>query len=218
MTDATEMNAGKMAVEEFLDALAAGESTPGGGGAAALTASQAAALLSMVLNFTVGRKKYADVEAELQEILVQTETLRRELVELVNQDAQAFAAVAACYSMPRKSEEEKAARQAAMQAGLQGAAAVPMAVAEKCVTILQLTEPVGAKGNVNVVSDAASAMYLAQAALQCALANVNINLKFIQDEAFVAATSSHRDTLVAAAQAAYGKAQSACETTLEIAL
>lgn len=212
------MNAAELKTAEFLDVLAAGQSTPGGGGAAALTGSQAAALISMVINFTVGRKKYAEVEAEMQGYLVRSEQLRRDLLAEVDADAAAFDAVSATYSMPKETDAEKAARTAALQEALKHAAAVPYGVAEQALAIMQLAEPVGAKGNTNVVSDAASALYLAYAALKCALVNVNINLKFIKDEAFVAEWSAKTDDMLASADAAYAAARAAIEQTLGVPL
>lgn len=214
MTDRTADNR----VEEFLDALAAGQSTPGGGGAAALTGSEAAALLSMVINFTVGKKKYADVEETFQGYLVRTEALRHELLALADEDVAAFNGVAACYGMPKATDEEKAARTQAMQSALKTAAKAPMTVAEKCLDILELVAPVGRQGNSNVVSDAGVALYLGFAALQSALINVNINLKFIKDEDFVAEFAARRDGVLRAAQSAYVVGKTACETTLEIPL
>ena len=207
-----------LTTSEFLDALAAGQSTPGGGGAAALTASQAAALVSMVINFTVGRKKYADVEEEMRSYLARSEALRTALLAEVDADAAAFDAVSATYGMPKETDTEKAARTEALQKALKHAAAVPFGVAEQCLEIMQLAAPVGAKGNSNVVSDAASALYLAYGALKCALVNVNINLKFIKDEAFVATWSEKTGTMLAEADAAYATAKAAIEGTLGVTL
>ncbi len=203
---------------DFLDALAAKQSTPGGGGAAALTGSQAAALLSMVANFTVGRKKYADVQAEMEQVLAHSETLRAELLELVDRDAAAFGAVMEAYGLPKATDAEQAARTSAIQQGMRGATDVPLTVAEKCVELLRLAEAAGARGNSNVASDAAAALYLARAAIDAALLNVNINLKLIHDAAFVQSTSQRRDALLREADAAYKVAQAACEQTLEIDL
>jgi formiminotetrahydrofolate cyclodeaminase len=203
-------------LQEFLDALASGESTPGGGGAAALTGGQAAALLSMVLNFTVGRKKYAAVEAEMQGYLTRCEALRAELLALVDRDAEAFGAVTACYGMPKTTAEEKAARTAAMQAAMKGAAEVPLVVANKCLDLLRLAEPVGAKGNPNVVSDAATSAYLALAGLNSGLLNVEINLKYIKDSGFVEEWAGRVADLRAAAADAYTTATAACSATLGV--
>jgi formiminotetrahydrofolate cyclodeaminase len=212
------MNAAELTTSSFLEILAAGQPTPGGGGAAALTAGQAAALISMVINFTVGKKKYADVEAEMQGYLVRSEQLRRDLLAEVDADAAAFEAVSATYSMPKETEEEKAARTAALQEALKHAAAVPFGVAEQSLAIIELAEPVGAKGNSNVVSDAASALYLAYAALKCALVNVNINLKFIKDEVFVTEWSAKTADMLQRADAAYAAARKAIEGTLGVGL
>ena len=126
--------------------------------------------------------------------------------------------MAATYSLPKETEEEKAARTAAMQDALKQAAQVPFGVAEHCLEVMELAAPVGAKGNTNVVSDAATALYLAYGALKCALVNVNVNLKFIKDEVFVAEWSARRDTLLMATAAAYAAAQAAIETTLGVSL
>ena len=214
MTESTANNQ----VVDFLDALASGQSTPGGGGAAALTGSESAALLSMVINFTVGKKKYAGVEEEFQGYLVRTEALRGELLALADADVAAFNGVMATYGLPKATDEEKAARSEAIQLATKGAAQVPMTVAEKCLAVLELVAPVGSQGNTNVVSDAGVAMYLGFGALQSALINVNINLKFIKDDAFVAEYVARRDAVMTAAKAAYAAGKAACETTLEIAL
>lgn len=212
------MNAAQLTTTEFVDALAAGQPTPGGGGAAALTGSQAAALVSMVINFTVGKKKYAAVEAEMQRYLARSETLRAELLAAVDADAAAFDAVAATYSLPKETDAEKAARTDAMQQALKHAAAVPFAVAEQCLEIIRLSAPVGAKGNTNVVSDAATALYLAFAALKSAIVNVNINLKFIKDADFVEAWAAKVATFLTDADAAYAETKAAIEGTLGVTL
>lgn len=201
---------------DFLDALASESSTPGGGGAAALTGSQAAALLSMVINFTVGRPKYAAVEDEMRAFLEHAESLRAELYEYVNKDAAAFEAVSACYGMPRSTDAEKQARTAALQEAMRGATEVPFQVAERCLILLQMAKPVAEKGNANVVSDAATAAHLAFGALLGALVNVNINLKYIKDEAYTAEWSAKAQSLVASAQMAYNEARTACSNTLGV--
>ncbi len=207
-----------MTIRAFSDALAAKTSTPGGGGAAAIVGSQAAALVSMVINFTLGHKKYADVEQTMQAYWQQSEALRHELLTLADRDGEAFSAVAACYSLPRATDDEKSARTAALQAALQGATQVPFVTAEKCLAVLQLVEPVGRHGNSNVVSDAAVALYLAEAGLRSALINVSINLTLIKDQAFIAEWSAKRERLLATAATAYAAGKAACATTLGVTL
>lgn len=213
MNSTSEMTTGA-----FIDALAAQQPTPGGGGAAALTGSQAAALVSMVINFTVGKKKYVAVEEEMKTHLEQSERLRHELLALADSDVAAFSAVAATYSMPKESDTEKAARTAAMQEALKNAAKVPMAVAENCLQVMKLSVPVGSKGNVNVVSDAACALYLAQSALLCAIVNVNINLKSINDADFNQAYGAKVADVLQQAASTYAEGRSAIAVALGVAL
>lgn len=208
----------ELTLQTFTDALAAQTSTPGGGGAAAATGGFAAALVSMVINFTAGRKKYAEVEKEFHGYLAESERLRGELLALADADVAAFTAVAATYTMPKESEAEKAARSAAMQEALKGATFVPFNVAEKCLEVIRLVEPVGAKGNPNVVSDAATALYLAHAALMAALVNVTINLKSIKDADFVLDWSVRQADLLARAAVAADAAKRACMATLGVEL
>jgi formiminotetrahydrofolate cyclodeaminase len=212
------MKTGEMRIADFLDVLAAKQSTPGGGGAAALTGSQAAALLSMVANFTVDAKKYANVQAEMQDYLMQAEALRLRLMMLADDDVVAFQGVTACYAMPKESDEEKAARTAALQTALKEAARVPFATAESAVMVLKLAEPVAMKGNFNVVSDVAVSLYLANAALQAAIVNVNINLKFIKESEFVESFTAACDALLASGADALKAGLAACQQVLEIEL
>ncbi len=214
----TELSTAKAPISTFLSELAAGESTPGGGAAAALTGCQAAALLSMVLNFTVGRKKYAAVEEEMQQLLRRTEDLRVQLLALADEDAEAFGAVAACYAMPRKTDADKAARAEAMQQALRGAALVPFTIASLCGELLELTPPIAGKGNANVVSDAATAAHLAHSALLSALVNVDINLKFMKDETFVAEMKDKVTALKASAETRYETSRAVCAQVLGVAI
>jgi formiminotetrahydrofolate cyclodeaminase len=207
-----------LTVGAFADALAAQTSTPGGGGAAAVMGSQAAALVSMVINFTVGKKKYAAVEEEFRRILARSEELRRELLALADADAAAFDGVSATYSMPKETEEQAAARTAALQAALKHAAEIPFVTAEKCLEVIELAAPVGAGGNPNVVSDAGTAIYLAHAAVLAGLLNVNVNLKLIKDPDFVAEWSAKRDDLLGRTVAAVHAARAACTATLGVAV
>jgi formiminotetrahydrofolate cyclodeaminase len=171
-------------VRKYLDGLASGESTPGGGSATALAGALGAALGSMVANFTVGKEKYADVEAEVQQALRRTEELRAELTELMEADEEAYGKVTAAYKLPRDTDEEQAARTAAIQEALKGAAEVPLTVARCCFEVLKLSVGLAEKGNAYLVTDAGVSARLADAALHSAWLNVEINLGSIKDEAF----------------------------------
>jgi len=169
-------------VSNFLDELASNSPTPGGGSVAALAGALGAALISMVGNLTVGKKKYEDVEEDVKRIISSSEKLRYELSQLIEEDVKVFNNFMATYKMPKETEDEKKVRTEKIQEALIKAAKVPLKVAYKCLDILILSQEVAEKGNVNVVSDAGVAVLMAEAALESAILNVKINLKMIKDE------------------------------------
>ncbi|MBA7642019.1 Methenyltetrahydrofolate cyclohydrolase [subsurface metagenome] len=169
-------------VSNFLDELASNSPTPGGGSVAALAGALGAALISMVGNLTVGKKKYEDVEEDIKKIISSSEKLRHELSQLIEEDIKVFNNFMATYKMPKETEDEKKVRAEKIQESLIEAAKVPLKVAYKCLNILSLSEEVAEKGNINVVSDAGVAVLMAEAALESAILNVKINLKMIKDE------------------------------------
>jgi formiminotetrahydrofolate cyclodeaminase len=171
-------------VTTFLDELASSAPAPGGGSVAALSGALGAALVSMVCNLTVGKKRYTDVQEDIQALLEQSEALRHELVDLLEADVAVYTGVSTAYKMPRSTEQEKAARSAAIQEALKRATLVPMQVADACTQVLDLCTPAAEKGNVNAVSDAGVAALMAEAGLRSAALNVLINLNAIRDEAF----------------------------------
>lgn len=172
-------------IREFLDEAASSAPTPGGGSVAALTGALGAALLSMVCNLTVGKEKYRDVEPDILRLLSETETLRKELLELLEADVQAYGKLSAAMKMPRATDDEKKARTAALQEALVTATNVPLDIARRCSRVVELAMPVAEKGNVNAVSDAGVGVLLGEAALHAALLNVKINLGLIKDHEFV---------------------------------
>ena len=169
-------------VSNFLDELASNSPTPGGGSVAALTGALGAALISMVGNLTVGKKKYEDVEEDIKKIISSSEKLRYELSQLIEDDVKVFNNFMATYKMPKETEDEKRIRAEKIQKSLIKAAKVPLRVAYKCLDIMSLSKEVAEKGNINVVSDAGVAVLMAEAALESAILNVKINLKTIKDE------------------------------------
>lgn len=171
-------------VQSFLDELAGKASTPGGGSAAAIMGAMGAALVSMVANFTVGKKGYEAVEGDMRQVLRSSEALRTQLTEMIKADMDAFDRVMAAYGMPRDTDAQKAARAEAVQAALKTAADVPLACARLSAEIIKLTAAVAAKGNRNVISDAGVAALSAEAALRSAALNVLVNVNAIKDEAF----------------------------------
>lgn len=169
------------AEEDFIEALASASPTPGGGSAAAHAGAMAAGLAGMVARLTAGRKKYADVDAEMGAVIEEADQLRAELTEAVRRDAEAFERVMAAYRMPKATDEESEARFDAIQTATLWAAQVPLEVVDKAYHVLRLVVTVAEKGNINAISDAGSAATLVRSAMTAAGMNVRINLSGIQD-------------------------------------
>jgi len=163
-------------VNGFLGELASDSPTPGGGSVAALCGALGAALASMVCNLTVGKKKYADVEDQMNDILEESEALRLELTQFIEEDAMAFDQVMEAMKLPKETDEEKASRRARIQEALVDAASVPIAVMGRCVAVIHLARLVAESGNTNAVSDAGVAALVGRAGAHAARLNVLINL------------------------------------------
>jgi methenyltetrahydrofolate cyclohydrolase len=194
------------AIEPFLDALASSKATPGGGSAAAIIGAMGAALVSMVCNLTIGKKKYADVEGEMKEVLHKTEALRHKLTGMIEDDVKAFDQVMAAYGMAKETDAEKAARDKAIQAALKQATEVPLCCCHAAREVIDLAAIASDKGNLNVISDAGVGVLAAYAALRSAALNIFTNAKIITDKAFAEAKVKELEELLAGAEAATEKA------------
>lgn len=185
-----------MTIQTFLDELAGKASTPGGGAAAAISGAMGAALISMVANFTIGKKGYEDVEDESKDILDKAEKLRADLTEAINDDVRVFNRVMASYGMPKETDDEKAARSAEIQAALKEATDVPLECAKLCREVVNLSQPIADKGNNNVISDAGVAVLAGYAGLRSAALNVYINIGGIKDKEFADDRRQQLDSLL----------------------
>ena len=174
-----------LTVKGFLAETAGQEPVPGGGSISALNGSIAAALAEMVANLTIGKKKYVEVEAEMQTIATEAAAIQKELVLDIDRDSDAYNKIFAAFKLPKETEEEKAVRSAQIQEMTKYAASVPMEVARRVHSLLPLIEAVVAKGNQNAITDGCVAMMCARTAIIGALLNVRINLTSIKDEDFV---------------------------------
>lgn len=170
---------------DFLEALAQATPAPGGGSAAAYSGAAAAALVAMVARLTIGKKKYAGVEAQMRELLDQAEKQRAELTGAIQRDASAFEAVIAAYRLPKDSSEEQDERNRTIEQATWDAIAVPLEVARKAVQVWELALQVSREGNVNAICDAGTAAALARAALTGASLNVRVNINSLKDRSKV---------------------------------
>ncbi|MHB9032426.1 MAG: cyclodeaminase/cyclohydrolase family protein [Anaerolineae bacterium] len=193
-------------INTFLDALASAEPVPGGGSTAALAGSLAAALVSMVCNLTLGKEDYASAQEQMETIRHQAEALRYELARLVDADMAVYGTVMAAYKLPRKGDEQKKVRQAAIQAALVEAAEVPLQIADRCAKVLKLALPAAEIGNRWAISDAAAGALLAEASLRAALLNVYVNIASITDQAVVTSLKARVAAITADSVAAKERA------------
>jgi formiminotetrahydrofolate cyclodeaminase len=137
----------------------------------------------MVCNLTVGRERYAAHDADVREILAASGQLVDRLRQGIEQDAAAYDGVMAAFKLPRATDDEKAARQAAIQKATHAASLVPLALAEASAQVIEQAERAVGKTNINAASDLAVAALLGVAALDGSAANVEINLLSLKDEA-----------------------------------
>ena len=184
------MNLQELSVKEFIDKVTGNDPVPGGGSVSALNGSLAASLAAMVANLTVGRKKYAEVNDEMEQISARMTEQSAKLLADVDRDAEAYDRVFAAFKLPKETDEEKAVRKEAIQRETKYAAEVPMEVARTASALLPMIDV---------------AMMCARTAVIGALLNVRINLTSITDEAFVKTMTEEADRLEAVAMEAEHK-------------
>jgi formiminotetrahydrofolate cyclodeaminase len=171
-----------LTVAQFVEALASGEPVPGGGAAAAIAGSLGAALVAMVANLSVGRPKYAEHAALHARAIPAAQELVDRLLALADEDAQAFAGYGAAMRLPRETDEERAARTAAIQEAALAATLSPLRTVEASLEVVALAEDLAGRSNKNASSDLEVAALMSVAACRSAAANVYINLPSLGDE------------------------------------
>jgi methenyltetrahydrofolate cyclohydrolase len=184
-------------IDEFLNRLASADPTPGGGSAAAIMGAAGAALVSMVCNVSIGKKGYEAAEPELRAVLAQSETLRRRLTVMVQDDVSAFDGLMAAYKLPKATDDDQARRAQVVQASLERATQVPLDCARACGEVIALARRAGEHGSQHVISDAGVGVAAAYAALRSAALNVFINAPALKDRAFAEQAVSEIKQLLA---------------------
>lgn len=183
------MNTAEQTCQGFLDALAAKTPVPGGGGASALVAALGAALAAMVGNYTVGKKKYADVEEDVRRLMNEAEDIRARLLALVDADAAAFEPLSRAYAIPKDDPN----REAVMEQCLRDAAATPMEILRLSCKAIELHREMGEKGSVMVLSDVGTGVVFCWSALYGAALNVRVNTRSMTDRAYAEAMNAEVD-------------------------
>ena len=202
-----------LGVGEFTEVLASSSPAPGGGSVAALCGALAAGLAAMVARLTRG-KAYAAVEGEMADRCKEADALREKLERQVDADTEAFNQVMAAFKLPKGTDTEIAARQAAIQEATKGATLVPCSVMEMGVEALKFAARAAEVGNTNSASDAGVAALLGLACVRGACFNVRINLKDIEDKDFVEEWNSKAKVLYAEAQEIHDRALAHMERNL----
>ena len=182
---------------EFVEVLGSKAPVPGGGGASALVGAVGTALGNMVGALTVGKKKYADVEEEMKELMAKATTLQDELLHLIERDAEVFEPLSKAYGMPRETEEEKAEKARVMEIVLKDACSVPMEIMEKCCEAIDLIVEFAAKGSALAISDAGVGATFCKAALEGASLNVYINTKSMKTREYAEELNRKCDEMLA---------------------
>ena len=198
----------------FVASVASSSPTPGGGSVSAHVGALAAGLAQMVAGLTVGRKKYAAVDAEMRQIALEAAALVSTLSALVKKDADAYGAVSAAYKLPSEPADAGAARTAAITDALLGAAEVPLETARASARAAELAATCATKGNTNAVSDAGVAALLAEAACRGAVYNVRINISSMADRSRGAGLVAEANQLLAQTRRSVEQATAAVEAAI----
>ena len=180
-------------LREFTDELASNAPVPGGGGAAALVGAVGIALGDMVGELTTGKKKYADVEEDIQRLMAEAKAVKDEFIRLIDADAEAFAPLAKAYGIPKDDPE----RDKIMEEALKNGAAVPMDIMRTCGKALDIIGELAEKGSRLAISDAGCAATCCKAAIRAASLNVFINTKSMKDREFADQLNAEADELLA---------------------
>lgn len=179
-------------VENFTSELASSAPTPGGGGAAALVGALGIALGNMVGELTVGKPKYAEYEGELRMMMAEATRLEKELLGLVDEDAEAFKPLAEAYGIPKDNPD----RAAILEEATKAACIAPMAMLRACARALEIIEKFKEMGSKLAISDAGCAAVLCKAAMQAAALNVYINTKSMIDRDYAEELNEEVEDLI----------------------
>ena len=193
------MKLAELKTAEFVDLLASDAPAPGGGSAAALEGALGAALTAMVCGLTVGKKKYAEFQELAEEAQKKATDLKARFVDVMDRDTEAFNVVSAAFGMPKATDEEKAARSAAIQKGLEGCTKTPFEMMELAVETLELTASILGKSNDSAASDLGVSALSLRAAIQGAWLNVLINIGSLKDQALAEDYRAKGEALLAKA-------------------
>jgi len=196
------MKLAELTATQFVKELASASPAPGGGSVAAYAGALSAALCAMVARLTMGKPKYRAVWEEMAHMAEKADAEAGRLLELMDDDTDAYNTVLAAFRLPRETDDEKTRRRAAIEAATRQAAQVPLTILHSVAELMDITRAVVARGNANCITDAGTAVQLMQTAALSAAYNVRINIADLKDKAFADDCSEQVSRLVARVQIA----------------
>jgi formiminotetrahydrofolate cyclodeaminase len=183
-------------MNEFIEVLSSKAAVPGGGGACAYVAAAGMALGSMVANLTTGKKKYAQYQEEIDEILIKAETLSKELVSYMDKDAESFEPLSRAYGLPKDTLQQAEEKERILEQALNAASLTPIELMEKIIEAMKILDRLSIIGSRLAVSDVGAGIQLCEAALNGASLNVFINTKMMKDRARADELDTRTDELL----------------------
>ena len=183
-------------MQEFIKVLSSKAAVPGGGGASALVGAVGTALGAMVANLTTGKKKYAQYQEEIEELLSKTEQLSKELMTYMDKDAESFEPLSKAYGLPKDTKEQQEYKDVVMEKALKEASLTPVALMEKILDALKILERLSVVGSRLAISDVGAGVQLCKAALNGASLNVFINTKLMKDTETAEELNTRTDALL----------------------
>jgi formiminotetrahydrofolate cyclodeaminase len=181
---------------QFVQALALKVPVPGGGAAAAFVGSIGIALSNMVGNYTIGKKKYANVEDKVQELLKKGAEVQDALLDLIAKDAEAFEPLSQAYGLPSETDEQKKMKEEVLERESKNACFIPIKIIRKAVEGIKIHKCMCESGNKLLISDVGCGVVFLQAALIAGKLNVLINLNNVKDTEFVKKMREEIDSIV----------------------
>lgn len=183
-------------MQGFIEVLSSKAAVPGGGGACAYVAAAGMALGAMVANLTTGKKKYAQYQGEIEELLSKAEQLSKELMTYMDKDAESFEPLSKAYGLPKDTKEQQEYKEAVMEKALKEASLTPVALMEKILDALKILERLSVVGSRLAISDVGAGVQLCKAALNGASLNVFINTKLMKDTETAEELNTRTDALL----------------------
>lgn len=175
----------QLSCNDFAKELSSKKPVPGGGGAAALVAALGVALNTMVVNYTIGKKKFVDFEEKYVDIIKRGEILRNNLIDLIDKDAENFEPLSKAYGMPSTTDEEKEEKDEMMQKCLKMACSAPVEILEYAYDSILLHNELVDISSKTMISDIGVGIQCLKAALYSAYLNILINVNSMSDEQYV---------------------------------